>query len=137
MNFKSKKWVFSWVALVIVGTTLWAVVRQQHTRTNATTYSRFLQQIQSGEVSRATIAASHNGADRVTYQLKSGGRADTIVPSDDRSLLDALKQKMVDVEFRDTSMLWSRVLLNSTPFLLLLAVWFFALARLQSKPGPI
>lgn len=134
MDLRTKKIVF-WIVLVVVASILWMTVRQQHGRTNPTTYTRFLQQIDSGEVSRATIAASHSGADRVTYQLKNGGRADTIVPSDDRNLLDALKQKMVDVEIQDGSTQLPRVLVNSSPFLLLLAFWFFAMSRMQSKPG--
>jgi ATP-dependent Zn protease len=134
MNFKSKTVAFL-VVLVVVASVFGSIVRQQHNRTNPTTYSRFLQQIQSGEVSHATIAASHSGADRVAYRLKNGGHADTIVPSDDRSLLEALRQKTVDVEIRGATMPLSRIIANSAPFLLLMALWFFAWGRLRPKSG--
>ena len=49
MNLKSKIWVF-WIVLFIVSTMVWSVVRQQPSHTNATTYSRFLQQILSRAV---------------------------------------------------------------------------------------
>lgn len=134
MTFRSKMWIFL-VMLFIAAATLWSIVRQRHNFTNATTYSRFLEQVQSGAVTSAAIAASRGRADRVTFQLRDGGRGDTIVPSGDQSLLAALKQKKVEIEIRDASMTWSRIIANSAPFLLLLAIWFFAWGRVQSTRG--
>jgi cell division protease FtsH len=133
MNYKAKIVVF-WIVLIGVAALLWGVARNEHVPANAT-YSKFLQQIQSGEVNRATIIASHGGADRVTYELKSGSRVNTIVPADDRSLLEILQQKMVEIEIRDASAQWPRILANSSPFLLLLVAWFFMFNRLRAKPG--
>ncbi|HWF11809.1 MAG TPA: ATP-dependent metallopeptidase FtsH/Yme1/Tma family protein [Bryobacteraceae bacterium] len=133
MTYKLKAVAF-WLVLVIVAIMLWTAVRNRPANARAT-YTQFLRQVQSGEVSRATIITSQGGADRVDYQLKNGSPATAIVPSRDRSLLEILQQKMVEIEIRDASTQWLRVLANSSPFLLLLVAWFIAMGFLRRKPA--
>jgi ATP-dependent Zn protease len=39
---------------------------------------------------------------------------------------------MVNIEIRDASSQWIRVLANASPFLLLLGFWFFMMNRMKS-----
>jgi ATP-dependent Zn protease len=126
--------VIYWIVVIALAGMAWAFAHRAQAETN-TNYSTFLRQVQSGEVSRATIVASQGGADRVDYQLKNGSAATTVVPSRDHSLLEALQQKMVEIEIRDAATQWQRVLGNSAPFLLLLAVWFIAWTFLRMRPA--
>jgi cell division protease FtsH len=130
MDTNTKSIVF-WGVLVAVAALLWAVV---HNGPNPmkTTYSQFLQQVQAGQVSKATIVAE-SGANPVTYSLKNGSRIGSVLPHDYRDALEAMQQKMVDVEIRDASTQWPRVAANASPFLILLGFWFFMMNRMKAN----
>jgi cell division protease FtsH len=130
MNTKAKSIVF-WVVLIGVAALLWAVIQNKPNPAKAT-YSEFLQQVQSGQVSKATIVAAHTGANPVTYSLKNGSQARSVLPGDYRDALEAMRQKMVDIEIQDASSQWVRVFSNAAPFLLLLGFWVFMMNRMKS-----
>jgi ATP-dependent Zn protease len=133
MNTRAKRVVF-FVVLIGVAALLWAVIQNKPSPPNAT-YSQFLEQVQAGRVNKAVIEAEHTGANPVTYSLKDGSQARSVLPWDYRSALVAMQEKMVDIEIRDATSQWIRVLGNASPFLLLLAFWFFALNRMKSTPA--
>ena len=128
MNTKAKSIVF-WVVLIGVAALLWAVIQNKPNLAKAT-YSQFLQQVQSGQVSKAAIEAGHSGANPATYSLKDGSRARTVLPRDYRDALEAMRQKTVDIEILDAASQWMRVLANASPFLVLLGFWVFMMRRL-------
>ena len=127
MNTRAKRVVF-WVVLFVAATLAWTVSQNKPSPPNAT-YSQFLEQVQAGRVSKAIIEAEHTGANPVTYSLKDGRQARSVLPWDYRSALEAMQQKMVDIEIRDASSQWIRVLLNASPFLVLLGFWFYMMRR--------
>ena len=127
MNTRVKRVVF-YVVLIGVAALLWAVIENKPSLPNAT-YSQFLEQVQAGRVSKAIIEAEHTGANPVTYSLKDGRQARSVLPWDYRSALEAMQQKMVDIEIRDASSQWIRVLANASPFLLLLGLWVYMMRR--------
>jgi cell division protease FtsH len=131
MNSKAKSVVF-WMVLIGVAVLLWAVM-QSGPDAAKTTYSQFLQQVQSGQVNKAIIVADHTGANPVTYSLKDGSQARTVVPSDYRAALEAMQQKMVNIEIRDASSQWIRILVNASPFLVLLGFWVFMMNRMSNR----
>lgn len=131
MNTNAKTIVF-WGVLIAVAALMWAVERNGHNQVNAT-YSQFLQQVQAGQVSKATIVAGQAGANPVTYSLKDGSRVDSVLPQDYRDALAAMQQKMVDIEIRDASSQWFRGLANASPFLILLGFWFFMMNRMKAN----
>jgi len=133
MNTRAKKIVF-WVVLVVVAALLWAVVRNGHNPPKAT-YSQFLEQVQAGQIGKATIEAEQTGANPVTYSLKDGSQARSVLPQDYRDALEAMRQKMVDIEIQDASSQWIRVLLNASPFLVLVGFWLFMMNRMKSNPA--
>lgn len=127
MNQNAKAIVF-WTILFVVAALMWAAVRSP--APTKATYSQFLSQVQSGEVLEATINNADSGANPVDYRLKNGSRLQTVLPADYRDALDAMQQKLVNIEIADRPP-WSRVVANSTPFLILLGFWFFALGQIK------
>jgi len=131
MNSKAKNVVF-WVVLIGVAALLWAVIQNKPNLPNAT-YSQFLQQAQSGQISNAVIVAANGGANPVDYSLKDGARMHTVLPPDYRDALAAMEQKMVNIEIRDASSQWPRMAANAVPFFVLLAFWAFMMIRMSNR----
>lgn len=132
MATKTNRIVF-WSVLVIVGATLAFTIWHGRLQPK-TTYSEFLKRVEAGEVTKATVAvAARSGVDQIDYTLKNGSQAKTVVPSDDREALAAMRDKLVNVEIRDASSSPYRLLANASPFLLLLAVWV-VMMRLKIQP---
>ena len=106
MNTKAKRIVF-FVVLIGVAVLLWAVIQNEPNPPEAT-YSQFLQQVQAGQVSKATIEAAHTGANPVTYSLKDGAQMGTVLAVGlPRRSVEAMQQKLVNIEIRDGSTQWN------------------------------
>jgi ATP-dependent Zn protease len=131
MDTQAKRLVFI-VVLIGVAALLWVVVQNGPIPAKAT-YSQFLEQVQAGKVSKAIIVSGHTGANPVTYSLKDGTQARSVLPWDYRDALDAMGRKMVNIEIQDASSQWIRVLANASPFLLLLGFWVFMMNRMKSN----
>lgn len=123
------KIILFWVVLPGVSALMVAVVRNQPKPARAT-YSQFLSQVESGEVLKATISSTQAGANPVEYSLKNGGRLESVLPADYRDALNAMQQKLVNVEI-ESGPQSVRVVTNASPFLILLAFWFFMMFRLK------
>ncbi len=102
MSTKANRIVF-WSILAIVAATIAFTIWQGRLQPKAT-YSEFLKRVQAGEVTKATVeVAARSGVDQIDYTLKNGSRVKTVVPSDDREALAAMRDKLVNVEIRDAS----------------------------------
>jgi cell division protease FtsH len=136
MKPKTKTVVFFAVLIVVVAVMALIVGdRTDASRTKAT-YSEFLQQVQAGEVSKATIAVAETGANPVTYRLKSGSEWLTIIPKNYQEALSAMQAKLVNIEIlREVQSQRTRVFLNATPFLVLLAIWVFMMIKMRKNPN--
>jgi cell division protease FtsH len=135
MKPKAKSVVF-FVVLVLVAVAMALVVgdRTDASKTKAT-YTEFLQQVQAGEVSKATIAVAETGANPVTYRLKSGSEWLTIIPKNYQDALAAMQNKLVSVEIRDAQSQRTRMLANASPFLLLLGFWVVMMIWMRKNPN--
>ncbi len=130
MSAKAKSFVF-WAVLIGVTALLWAVLQSKPNSPNAT-YSQFLQQVESGQISNAVIVAANGGANPVDYSLKDGARMHTVLPSDYHDALESMQQKMVNIEIRDASSQWPRMAANAVPFFVLLGFWVFMMNRMSN-----
>jgi ATP-dependent Zn protease len=130
MNQRAKTIVF-WTVLLVVAALLFAVVRSRPTPVKAT-YSQFLSQVQSGEVLKATIGNTHSGPNPVEYSLKDGTHLESVLPANYRDALNAMQQKLVNIEIEDGSQ-WPRFAANSSPFLILMGFWLFALWQMRRR----
>jgi ATP-dependent Zn protease len=135
MKSKTKSIVF-FVVLIVVVAVLALVIgdRTEGSKTKAT-YTEFLQQVQAGEVSKATIAVAETGANPVTYRLKSGSEWLTIIPRNYQDALAAMQSKLVNVEIRDAQSQRVRTLANASPFLLLLVFWAAMMIWMRKNPN--
>jgi ATP-dependent Zn protease len=128
MDLNAEKYVFFTVLIVVAGLLFMVVKERSHA---GATYSQFLQQVRTGQVSKAVITSPHAP---VTYSLKDGSSNTAMLPPDYRDALEAMRQKMVHIEIKDATPTGSRMLVNSIPFLVLLGFWAIMMLR-QSTHG--
>lgn len=85
--------------------------------------------MQSGRVAGVVIFADGPGAAEASCRLTDGSSMRTVLPADYRDALATMQQHAVNVEIRDSAAAPLRLLLNASPFLILLAVWLVLLLR--------
>ena len=129
MNSNIKTLIF-WVVLVCVAVLLFTVVKtNQSPKEDTISFTQFLEKAKNGEVKEVTIA------DRDVhgiYQNPNQG-FHTQVPANYPQLYDILDGKKVNVNIKDTSSnSWIAILLNASPFIVLLAFWIFMMRQMQS-----
>jgi ATP-dependent Zn protease len=95
----------------------------------ALTYSRFFEEVRTGQVAGAIIFGNNSGAIQATCTLKNGRTIRTVLPADYRDALRVMRDNLVNIEIRDASSGSLRILMNATPFLLLLGLWILLMFR--------
>ncbi len=129
MNSNVKTFIF-WAVLICVAVLLWAVMRQGHTKPDrALNFSEFLTEVEAGNIKSVTI----NG-NEVKGDYANGRDAfHTTVPANYPKLYDLLNDKKVQMTFSDNSSNgWVSILVQSSPFVLLIGFWIFMMRQMQS-----
>ena len=95
-------------------------------------YSDFLTKVEGGGIKTATQAG-----DRLTGQLTSGEAYTVVVPSQDPTLTKTLREANVQysVEAKEQPSIWTYLLYQSLPFLLIIGVAFFVMRQMQKNAG--
>jgi cell division protease FtsH len=118
------------VVLICVAVLLFAVVRTgQGIKEDPISFTQFLEKTKAGEVKEVTIA------DRDVHGVYQNPQLGfhTQVPANYPALYDLLNDKKVNVNIKDTSSGgWVSILLNASPFIVLLAFWIFMMRQMQS-----
>src|ERR1017187_1560460 len=129
VNSNVKTLIF-WVVLICVAVLLIAVVRTgQGIKEDSISFTQFLAKVKAGEVKEVTIADRDVHG---VYQNPNLG-FHTQVPANYPPLYDLLNDKTVNVTMKDTSSGgWVSILLNASPFIVLLAFWIFMMRQMQS-----
>ena len=129
MNSNIKTLIF-WVVLICVAVLLFAVVRtNQGPKEDPISFTQFLDKVKNGEVKEVTIADRDVHGSTRTRTRASTPRCRRIIPQ----LFDLLNDKKVNVNIKDTSSSsWISILLNASPFIVLLAFWIFMMRQMQS-----
>jgi cell division protease FtsH len=129
VNSNIKTLIF-WVVLIVVAVFLFAVVKSGNGPKEQTlTFTEFLDKVKSGEVKDVTIA-DHDA--HGLYQNPNLGYH-TQIPTNYPALIDLLNEKKVNITYKDTSSgNWVSILLNASPFIVLLAFWIFMMRQMQS-----
>ena len=99
------------------------------------TYSEFLEEVRAGRVAKVTVVESNSGAVEALCTLKEGKTARAVLPARYRDALQAMQEKQVNIEIRDSSATSLRLLMNATPFLLLLGIWVLLVTRKFAGPS--
>ena len=129
MNSNIKTLIF-WVVLICLAVLLFAVVRTGQTpKATELTFTQFLDKVQEGQVAKVEI----NGSEvHGVFQDQTRG-LHTYIPANYPNVYDMLKDKKVDVTIKDTSSgNWVSILLNASPFIVILAFWIFMMRQMQS-----
>jgi cell division protease FtsH len=126
-----KKALFFSVIILAVALGGW-IVLLRHADRDTISYTQFLQQVQTGQVTNIKIESTDRGASRAAVLLKGGATTYTILPPDYSAALKVLEKNSVNIEIQDSSADPARMLLNATPFLLLLAFWIVLMFNRRS-----
>lgn len=138
MNRTLKTLTF-WIVVVVSAMLLWQVVRAPGPKaeTQQISYSQFMAEVEGGNVARVSITGS-----QIRGQYRGGKRSFYLTgPSDQHAVLEKLREKGVDVWFKDASTEPASLRLLGTwaPLILLAALWFFMIRqqqiRQQQKPS--
>jgi cell division protease FtsH len=118
-----------WAVVIVSALLLWQTVRVNTANQNIPeiSYSHFLSQTASGQVSKVTIAGSV-----VRGYDERGGSFRVIAPPNQSAMLEALQQQGVEIWFKESpEPTWGNWLLNLAPLALLAALWFFMIRQMQ------
>jgi len=124
MNSKNKSALIAVAAILLVCLAALPWIAGIGSRSLPTaTYSQFLDQVHDGRVASAVVGTRNSGAVETTYRLKNGEAVRTVLPWDYRDALDAMEDKLVNVEIRSSSAQPLQLFLNATPVFLLFVLW--------------
>ena len=129
MNSNVKTIIF-WAVLIGVAVLLWAVVKNGHQKPDrALNFSEFLNEVEAGNIKSVSINGSTVKGDFVSGNTSFH----TEVPSNYPKLYDMLNDKKVQMTFESSnSNSWVSILVNASPFLLLIGFWIFMMRQMQS-----
>jgi cell division protease FtsH len=129
VNSNIKTLIF-WVVLICLAVLLFAVVRTgQGIHEDPISFTQFLDKVKAGEVKEVTIA--DRDAKGVYQNPNQGFR--TQLPLNYPAMIDLMRDHNVNVIWKDTSTgNWLNILLNASPFIVLLAFWIFMMRQMQS-----
>ncbi len=140
MNSSVKAVVF-WAVIFVAAMLLWQVVRStpDDRKIPEIDYSHFMSAVDAGNVASVDIRGT-----RIQGQYRDGkGTFRLIGPSNPGVYLDALRNKGVEIRFRDggNGSLPVQLLGTWAPLILLGALWFFMIRQMQKRrsipPGGI
>src|SRR5450759_1955361 len=131
VNSNVKTLIF-WVVLICVAVLLFAVVRTgQGIKEDTISFTKFLEKVNASSVAEVTIA--DHDVHGVYEPLSAQQGFHTQVPANYPKLYDLLNDKKVNINIKDTSSGgWVSILLNASPFIVLLAFWIFMMRQMQS-----
>jgi cell division protease FtsH len=129
VNSNIKTLVF-WVVLICVAGLLITVVRTgQGPKEQQITFSELLDKVKNGEVAEVSISGSEVHG---LYQNRQLG-LHTFIPPNYPDIYNLLREKNVVIKYNDASSgNWISILLNASPFIVLLAFWIFMMRQMQS-----
>ncbi|HYR87038.1 MAG TPA: ATP-dependent zinc metalloprotease FtsH [Terriglobia bacterium] len=128
MNSTAKTILF-WVALLLTAVLLYQVVQQTSKgREQVFPFSRFLQEIERGNVKEVTISDSD-----IKGKLTSGDSFRTVLPMEYPQLIEMLRDKQVQITGeKPTQSPWLTALVSWAPFLFIIGFWIFFMRQMQS-----
>ncbi|MFN0165044.1 MAG: ATP-dependent zinc metalloprotease FtsH [Bryobacteraceae bacterium] len=120
-----------WVVLACLALLMWQVMKQTKTRQEKSlNFTQFIDAVQTDRVKKVTIT---NGVEvKGTY---SDGSSDlkTTIPANLPEVYKTLQDHKVEIEIKEnTGGGWISLLINASPFVLLLAFWIFMARQMQA-----
>ena len=136
MNSNLKTGAF-WIVLACVLVLGWQVVKSGRSRPEKTIiFTDFIREVEAGKVRKVTIS----GGVYVEGEYKDNSTVlRTLIPANYVDIYKILQDHSVDIEIReDSGTGWVSVLINASPFILLLAFWVFMMRQVPKdmRRGP-
>jgi cell division protease FtsH len=117
-----------WMVLVVVGVLVWNFSTRFQRSDQAVSFSTFMTQVESGQVSSVTITGNE-----IQGILKSNDSFRTHAPTQYEGLANKLIERGVVVQAKDpTTSPWATLLYSWAPILLLIGFWIFFMRQMQS-----
>lgn len=129
--YSTIKTVVFWLVIVFSALVLWQVVKdgKNGQRIPEISYSEFLSQVESGNVSKVTIARN-----QITGRYQDNRSFRVIAPTSQEVMVQTLHQNKVEIWFTDAPAGdWTTWLMNLAPLILLAALWFFMIRQLRAR----
>ena len=127
MNSTIRSLVF-WMVLVLAGAVVWNFSTRFQTTHKSVDFSVFMSQVDSGQVSKATISGNE-----ITYATKGEENFRTYAPNQYEGLANKLIDHGVVLSAHEpTSSPWAPLLYSWAPILLMVGFWVFFMRQMQS-----
>jgi len=123
------KTILFWILILATAVLLYSVVQRTSSRADqAFNFSRFLDELERGNVKEVTIAESD-----IRGRLANGEQFKTVLPMDYPELISRLRDKQVQITGEKPSQNpWFAALISWAPFLFLIGFWIFFMRQMQS-----
>ena len=134
MNVTAKTIVF-WVVMLATAVLLWQVVKTgTPDKEQELNFTRFLDEVEAGNVAEVTIVGTNNAPPQIRGKLKKEGQAfKTVAPPNYPDMIKQLREKNVVIQVKEvSSSSWVSLLVQASPFLLLIGFWIFMMRQMQS-----
>jgi cell division protease FtsH len=130
VNSNIKTGIF-WIILACVLVLLWQVVRAAKQQPEKTvSFTEFVSDVEAGKVKKVSIS---NGTEVKGAYKDNTATLRTLIPANYPDIYKILQDKGVEIEIKEASGAgWVSVLINASPFILLLAFWIFMMRQMQS-----
>jgi len=125
------KQILFWVVIFLVVVMLFVVVRTtQGPKEQALTFTEFVGKVEAGSVDKVTITGNEVHG---TYKSNSGAGLHTFIPVNYPDIIKQMQEHGVNVDIKDTSSSsWVSILVNASPFIVVIAFWIFMMRQMQS-----
>ncbi len=130
MSSNVNKLIF-WLVIVCLVIILYTVVKPGSKKVEQPlTFSQFLSAVEAGKIKKVQITANEVKGDFVD---EGEGTLRTLIPNNYPDVYKMLRDKNVNVEIKEASNAnMISLIINSIPFILLLALYFFMIRQMQS-----
>ncbi len=125
------KQILFWVIIFLVVAMLFMVVRTtQGPKEQTLTFTEFVSKVDAGAVDKVTITGNEVHG---TYKSNPGAGLHTFIPVNYPDIIKDMQEHGVNVDIKDnSSSSWISILLNASPFIVIIAFWIFMMRQMQS-----
>jgi cell division protease FtsH len=125
------KQILFWVVIFLVVAMLFVVVRTTAgPKDQNLTFTQFVAKVEAGSVDKVTITGNEVHG---TYKSNPNATLHTFIPVNYPDIIKQMQEHGVDVEIKDTSSSgWVSILINASPFIVVIAFWIFMMRQMQS-----
>ncbi len=121
------KTVMLWMSLLVVIFLAWHFAQIQKKEASFK-FSEFMQRVEAGQIQDVTVTGNE-----VKGHTTANEAFHTVAPLRYEKLVDTLLAKRVVVNYQsDQTSAWATILINSAPFVLLIAFWIFFMRQMQN-----